>query len=176
MQPNLVIYFSHRGPNYVRGEILDLEQGNTEIVAGYICEAVGADMFEVRTVREYARDYRRCCAEAKAELDADARPDLIEYLVDVSGYDNIFVCGPCWCGPWPMPVFSALERLDLSGKRVFPVMTHEGSGFGHALRDLPRVCEGADIRPGLTVIGADARDSGPMVREWAVGAVRPDGA
>ena len=57
MSKNLVIYFSRKGQNYVDGKIVELEKGNTELVAEYIRDAVGADLFEIETVKEYPADY-----------------------------------------------------------------------------------------------------------------------
>lgn len=167
MSSNLIVYYSRRGQNYVNGSIRDLERGNTEIAAGFIRDAVGGDMFEIRTVKSYATDYHACTDEAKAELSEGARPELVEYLDDVSGYNGIFVCGPCWWGTYPMAVFSLLDRLDLDGKRLIPLMTHEGSGMGSSERDLRRMYPGADVRPGLAIHGADAERSASKVSSWA---------
>ena len=41
---SLVVFFSHAGENYAVGNIA---LGNTKIVADYICEATGADQFEI---------------------------------------------------------------------------------------------------------------------------------
>ena len=60
MSRNLVIYFSRKGQNYVDGNIVRLEKGNTELVAEYIRDAVGADLFEIETVKEYPDDYMEC--------------------------------------------------------------------------------------------------------------------
>ncbi len=63
------------------------------------------------------------------ELREHARPELKKYLDDISDYDHVFVCGPCWWGTYPVAVFTQLERLDFTGKKVMALMTHEGSGF-----------------------------------------------
>lgn len=47
-------------------------------------------------------------------------------MEDISDYDNIFVCGPCWWGTYPVAVFTQLERLDFTGKKVIPFMTNGG--------------------------------------------------
>ena len=52
MSRTLVIYYSRRGQNYVRGEVKELEKGNTELIAEYIRDAVGADLFELQTVKD----------------------------------------------------------------------------------------------------------------------------
>ena len=53
------------------------------------------------------------------------------------------------------------------GKRVFALMTHEGSGLGHCERDLKKVCVGATVGKGLAVHGADAARSEGAVATWA---------
>lgn len=103
---NLIIYYSRKGENYVNGRVENLAKGNTEIVAEFIQKAVGGDLFEIETVKEYSADYYECIDDAKAELRADARPELKKYLDGIDGYDNIFVCGPCWWGTFPMAVFT----------------------------------------------------------------------
>lgn len=167
MSKNLIIYYSRKGENYVNGSIKALEKGNTEICAEYIKKAVGGDLFEVRTVKPYADDYYTCIEEAKQELHENARPQLEEYINDISGYDNIFICGPCWWGTYPMAIFSQLDVLSFNGKRVIPLMTHEGSGMGSSERDLHRLCAGADFGKGMAVHGADANKSEQSVAEWA---------
>lgn len=168
MAKNLVIYYSRRGQNYSGGNIVELEKGNAELIAGYIEAATGADVFEVETVREYAEDYTKCTEEAKDELRQNARPALVKYLDSVAGYDNIFVVGPCWWGTYPMAMFTQLERLDFKGKKVLPVMTHEGSGMGSSERDLKRICKGAKIARGLAVQGTRAPQAEKTVADWAL--------
>ena len=167
MAKNLIIYYSRKGENYWNGSIKDLKKGNTEIVAEYIQKAVGGDLFEVETVKEYDKDYYKCIEEAKAELHSNERPELKKYLDSIDGYDNIFVCGPCWWGTYPMAVFTQLDRLDFTGKKVMAVMTHEGSGLGSCERDLKKICKGASFGKGLAIHGADAADSEMSVSEWA---------
>jgi flavodoxin len=167
MANNLIIYYSRKGENYVNGSVKNLNKGNTEIVAEFIQDAVGGDLFEVDTVEQYADDYYACIDEAKKELNDNARPELREYLDSIDEYDNIFVCGPCWWGTFPMAIFSQLERLDFTGKKVMAVMTHEGSGLGSCERDLKKICTGATFGKGLAVHGADAAKSEGTVSAWA---------
>ena len=167
MAKNLIIYYSRKGQNYWNGSIKNIAKGNTEIVAEFIQKAVGGDLFEIETVKPYATDYTRCTEEAQEELRAQARPELKRYLDSIEEYDNIFVCGPCWWGTYPMAVFTQLEKLDWSGKNVFAVMTHEGSGLGSCERDLKRICVGAAFGKGLAVHGADASKSEGTVSAWA---------
>lgn len=171
MAKNLIIYYSRKGQNYVNGDIKNLAKGNTEICAEYIQKAVGGDLFEVDTVKPYSEDYMICIEEAKAELRNNGRPELKKMLSDISEYDNVFVCGPCWWGTYPCAVFTQLEALDFTGKQVFPLMTHEGSGLAGAPAALRKYCNGATVGKGLAVHGADAASSEKEVASWAASLV-----
>ena len=171
MAKNLIIYYSRKGENYWNGSVKTIDKGNTEIVAEFIQKAVGGDLFEVDTVKPYAENYYACIEEAKQELRAGARPELKNYLDSIAEYDNVFVCGPCWWGTYPMAIFTQLEKLDWSGKKVMAVMTHEGSGLASSERDLKKICTGATFGKGLAVHGADASKSESTVATWAKKAV-----
>lgn len=168
MAKNLIIYYSRKGENYVNGSVRNLLKGNTEYVAKFIQKAVGGDLFEIQTVKEYSPSYMTCIEEAKEELRKEARPELKEYLDDLSDYENIFICGPCWWGIYPMAIYSLTDRLDFSGKKVMAVVTHEGSGLGSCERDLKKHLKGdPTYGRALAVHGADAPRSESEVSEWA---------
>ena len=167
MAKNLILYYSRTGENYWNGSIKSLTKGNTEIVAEFIQKAVGGDLFQVETVKPYAADYYACIDEAKKELNEKARPAIKKSLESIDEYDNVFVCGPCWWGTFPMAMFTQLEKLNWSGKKVMAVMTHEGSGLASSERDLKKTCAGATFGKGLAIHGADASKSENEVASWA---------
>ena len=87
----LIAYYSRKGQNYWNGSIKNLAKGNTEIVAEMIQKAVGGDLFEIETVKEYPADYTECTEAAKEELRAKARPELKSYPERIDNYDIIFL-------------------------------------------------------------------------------------
>ena len=163
---NLIVYYSRKGQNYWNGSIVDLAKGNTERVAEFVQKAVGGDLFEIETVREYSKDYMVCIEEAKAELREGARPELKKYPEYIEQYNTIFVGYPNWWGTMPMCVFTFLEKFDLTGKTIRPFCTHEGSGMGHSEADIRRVCPGAKVEKGLAIHGADVAKSRGAVENW----------
>ena len=169
MAKSLVVYYSRKGENHMPGGIQVLEKGNTEYAAEHIAAAVGADFFEIDTVKPYAENYRQCCMEAVAELKENARPEIRGFVADISGYDTIFVCYPCWCGTAPMCVFTFLEHYDLTGKKIAPLCTNEGSGLANSEADIAKACKGATVVPGLAVRGHQAKDSYEAIATWAKG-------
>lgn len=66
----------------------------------------------------------------------------------------------------PMPVFTFLEHFDFSGKTIRPFCTHEGSGLGHSVEDIRRLCPGARVEPGLAIRGTGVRTAVPALRAW----------
>lgn len=164
---NLIVYYSRTGENYWNGGIRTISKGNTERVAEFIQNAVGGDLFEVKTVKDYPADYYECIEEAQAELRANARPEVQEYLDNLDEYDTIFVGYPNWWGTCPMCLFTFLEHYDLSGKKIVPFCTNEGSGMGSSERDLKKVCKGANVVRGLSIHGAEAAESESVVAAWA---------
>lgn len=165
--PNLIVYFSRKGQNYCNGTIKNLTKGNTERVAEFIQRAVGGDLFKVETVKEYSEDYEECIDEAKREMYANARPQLKSYLDNLDKYDTLFVGYPSWWGTMPMAMFAFLEHYDLTGKRIIPFCTNEGSGMGSSELDLNRICKGAKVLSGLSIHGADSALSERRATEWA---------
>ena len=163
----LTIYFSHKGETYFPDGIKNVDKGNTEIAAEYIHKAVGGDLFEIETVKPYSGEYRKCCAEAKSEVDTNARPEIKNLPDSISPYDTIFVCYPNWCGTAPMCIMSFLDTYDLSGKKLIPLCTNEGSGMGNSERDLKNLYPNAIWKEGLSVRGHQAANSEDVIGEWA---------
>jgi len=166
MANSLVIYFSRSGENYFGGELKNIEKGNTEVIAEYIKDLDGADLFKVEPANEYPADYMKCIDVAKKEQQDDARPEIKETLSNINDYEVIYIGFPNWWGTLPMPMWTQLEQLDFTGKVVKPFVTHEGSGFGSSQRDLAKLCDGAEIKKGLSIPGANVYDAKDSVAHW----------
>lgn len=163
----LIAYYSRTGENYWNGNIRNISKGNTERVAEFIQNAVGGDLFQIDTVKPYAKDYYQCIEEAQEELRANARPEIKTYLDSLDAYDTIFIGYPNWWGTCPMCMFTFLEHYDLSGKTIIPFCTNEGSGMGSSERELRKICKGAKVEQGLSIHGAEAEQSEKQVTAWA---------
>lgn len=166
MAKRLILYYSRKGKNYKNGKVVDLERGHIEMIVNHIKEMIEADVFEVKPKVEYNEDYLLCTEEAQEEARIKARPELQEYLRDIREYEEVIIAGPNWWGTYPMVIFSQIEKLDFAGKRVFPVISHEGSGVADILKDLETYCEGAEIADELVIQGYDAQSASPIISLW----------
>ena len=166
MAKTLIAFYSRADENYFGGAMRYVKVGNTEIVCGIMKELLPADSFKIEMKNPYSPVYMTCIEEAKKDLRAKARPELVSMPKSIDGYDTIILAYPNYWGTMPMAVFTFLENYDFSGKTILPLCTNEGSGMGGSERDLRRACPGANVKSGLSITGSSAADSKESVRRW----------
>ena len=158
---SLIIYFSRADENYSVGYI---EKGNTEIVAEYLKELVGADMYKAEPLIPYAKDYKTCIEEAKTRI---GNAPIKETINDISNYDTIYIMTPIYWGTYAPELETAIKDLDFTGKKIRIITTHEGSGLGNVVNDVKRVCIGANVDDNaLAIYGHDAKNSKNKLENW----------
>lgn len=163
---SLVIYFSRADENYFGGTMIYIEKGNTEVIAEYIRDLTGADMFKIERKVPYSKDYMTCIEESKQENNTSARPEIVEYIDSIAKYEVIYIGGPVYWGLLPAPMVTLLEKLDFTGKIVRPFTTHEGSGLGNVPNQIKKICKGADVKDGLAITGSMVSSSKDKVENW----------
>lgn len=162
----IIIYFSRAGENWIDGGIRHTDVGNTERAAQIIHDLTGADLFKIEPVVPYPENYDECTTVAKHDQQTNARPEIKSYPKDLDKYDTVYLGYPNYWGTMPMAVFTLLDGCDFSGKVVKPFCTHEGSGLGHSMSDVRKMCPDADVRDGLAIVGSAAGDSVESIRKW----------
>ena len=162
----LIAYYSRAGENYFGGAYRVIPVGNTEKAAHMIAELTGADLFKIEQKTPYSDDYQTCIAEAKRDLQANARPELVTLPESLDGYDEIYLGYPNYWGTMPMAVYTFLEHYDFTGKVIHPFCTHEGSGLSNTVRDIQKAAKGATVAPGLAIHGSDVNDAKAKLKGW----------
>ena len=165
MNKKLVVYFSHKGENYSKGRIVNLEKGKTEIAAEMISNILNADIFEIVAEKEYPFNCNECIQIAKKELRENSKIKL-KQDIDIKDYDTIFVGYPNWWGTMPMPVWTFLEEKDFTNKKVLPFCTHEGSGLGKSESDIKKLIGDAEVLKGLAINGSEVNNSEKQIKKW----------
>lgn len=90
----LTVYFSLKGETITPQMTVEvLEKGHTAVAAEFIQQAVGGELFEIETVKEYIKDHMKMIYEAKDELSQEIRPELKSYP-DISEFDTVFLGYP----------------------------------------------------------------------------------
>ncbi len=162
----LLAYFSRPGENYYYGDRVDLEVGNTEVLAGMIRDRVDCDVHRIEAADAYPEDYEATVARNVREQDTDARPAIANPLPAIESYDVVLLASPIWNVQPPRIMLTFADALDFDGKRVHPITTHAMSGLGTAERDYTQACRGATIGYGLAVRGEKVTAAGPAVDAW----------
>ena len=166
MAKTLIAFFSRADENYFGGAMRYVKVGNTEIVANIVKDLIPADTFKIEMKEPYSPVYMTCIEEAKKDLRAKARPELVFMPESIGEYDTVILAYPNYWGTMPMAVFTFLEAFDFTGKTILPLCTNEGSGMGGSERDIKATCPGADVKKGLSVTGSEAANSKTSVQKW----------
>ena len=167
MAKTLIAYFSRADENYFGGAMRYVKVGNTEIVCNLMKELIDADSFKIEMKNPYSPVYMTCIEEAKKDLRAGTRPELVALPESIDGYDTVVLAYPNYWGTMPMAVFTFLEAFDFAGKRILPLCTNEGSGMGGSEKHLKKVCPDAKIEKGLSITGNQAAQSQDKAAKWA---------
>ena len=150
MAKTLIAFFSRADENYFGGAMRYVKVGNTEIVANIIKDLIPADSFKIEMKNPYSPVYMTCIEEAKKDLRAKARPELVSLPGSIDEYDTVILAYPNY---W-------------SGKTILPLCTNEGSGMGSSEREIKKTCPGAAVKKGLPITGSTAASSKSSVERW----------
>lgn len=162
----LVAFYSRADENYFSGGCRYVTVGNTEKVAKVISEMTGADLFKIEQKIPYAADYNTCIEQAKKDLQAKARPELVSMPDNLDGYDEIYLGYPNYWGDMPMAMYTFLEKFDWKGKTIHPFCTHEGSGLSGMEGKIQSACKGAVVMKGLAIQGSFADNARAAIEKW----------
>ena len=122
--------------------------GSTEKVAGYIADALNADLFVLECVDGYtSSDLNWTDSESrvvKEHNDESLRNvSLVKAPPDNwDEYDTVFIGYPIWWGIAAWPVNSFIRNNDFSGKTVIPFCTSASSGLGNSAELLEEMAGG----------------------------------
>ena len=162
-QKSLIIYFSRADENYSVGY---LEKGNTEVIAEYISDITGGDLFKVEPLNPYSKDYNTCIKEA-GDRQASHNAPIKASIPDISNYEVIYIGSPIYWGTMPEELFTALKNVDFTGKTIRVFITHEGSGLANVPSDVKRICQGANVLPNsLAIRGSSVSTARNTVEDW----------
>ena len=162
----LIVFYSRADENYFGGSMKYIEVGNTEKAAKMLTELTGADIFKIEQKKPYSANYRTCVEQARKDKQENARPELVALPEDFDKYNEIYLGYPNYCGTMPMAVYTFLESLDFSGKRIHPFCTHEGSGLAGTERDIQKAAKGAVVEKGLAIHGSSVDSAKNALQKW----------
>ncbi len=170
----LIVYFSRVGNTNFPAEVdavsgaslmLDGKEkiGNAQMIAELVQSVAGGEIFEIQTEKIYPADYGATVQVAKEEFSSGELPAL-KNLPDVESFDKIILIYPLWWSTLPKPVENFLRSCDLTDKKIFPIVTHGGGGFGESIDALKNFTR-AEISEPLEIYSSDIPSARKIIFE-----------
>lgn len=148
----LVAYFSY--------------SGTTKGVAEAIGEKTGADLFEIKTQKEYSNVY----TESNSEIRRNEKPELTDTVEQMESYDIIFVGYPIWWSDMPQIMYTFFDTYDFSGKTIIPFTVHGGSGLSGTVSRIQKLEPNASVyKKALSIDRDNVGKSESKITTWLSG-------
>lgn len=146
---------------------------NCQFIAQAIQQAVGGDLFAIKTVQNYPETHQPLLDFVYDELRQNVRPELFSVIENLEDYDVIFLGYPNWNGDLPMPLYTFLETYDFSGKTIIPFVTHGGNGFSNTVSTISSLQpEAMVLTDGLSISRNNVSDATQDAMDWATQILR----
>lgn len=144
-----------------------LAPGNAAMMAQWIQEETGGDLFSIQVTEPYSSDYDTCLDRAADEKAEDARPELKTHVENMNDYNIVFLGFPNWWYTIPMAIHSFVEEYNFSGKTVIPFVTHGTGGLANCINDLTDALpESTQVLEPIGVYRDDVKDAQPEIQQW----------
>lgn len=101
-------------------------EGTTELIAQAIAAITQADLLNIKPVNELKSKGFSKYFWGGSQVFMKKTPDLIDFDVDLSQYDQIFVGSPIWAGTYAPPIKSFFKHSALVNKKIYFFYTHDG--------------------------------------------------
>ena len=111
-------------------------EGNTEYAANRIADKLGADTLRLYPVKEYKSSGLGKFLEGGRDAMRGAKPELMDYDVNLAKYDRIIIGFPVWASNIAPPIRTFIKENDLRGKKIAAFACQGGAGAEKAFGKL----------------------------------------
>lgn len=140
--------------------------GNTWKVAEEIRRQTGAVLCEIYPKQPYPMLFESLLARVRWEVEAGFLPGLFPINERIEDYGRIFVGTPNWCGTVAPPITAFLKGNNMEGRLLMPFYSHCGGGKGNVEEDIRRMCPGATVGEGISVVNDGGSTLAENIAFW----------
>ena len=119
----LVAYFIQKGK-----ETSGSKKIAEQVVAALKEKGHDSTEFAITPVETYPEDKATFETVTRLEKDNRTRPAIVDKVGKMHDYKYVVVVAPNWYDDVPMAVYTFFDEYDFGGKRVVPVINHDGTG------------------------------------------------
>lgn len=134
---NLIIYYSY--------------EGNTEEVVKGIQGVIEADVLKLVPKKENKTKSLFRFVWGGMQVYLTKKPELEEYNIDLSKYDNIIIASPCWFGTYAPPINTFLLDNKIQNKNIY-LLVCNGGNLRNTWKNYENVLEGNNIVSKLDLV------------------------
>lgn len=113
-------------------------EGNTRAAAEKLAGRLGADLFEVRTVKPYPKKGLAKFLVGGKDATLGKLPAIEALDIDPSAYDVVVLAFPLWAGKAAAPINSALDKLRFGMARVAVMVSSASGDAGSCAGDIAK--------------------------------------
>lgn len=110
---NLIVYYSY--------------EGNTEEIVKGIQKEIEADVLELKPKKEKKTKSLFRFVWGGMQVYMTKKPELEDYNIDLSKYDNIIIGSPCWFGTYAPPINTFLLDNKIENKNIYLFVCNGGN-------------------------------------------------
>ncbi len=110
---NLIVYYSY--------------EGNTDELVKGMKNVIEADVLELKPKKEKKTTSLFRFVWGGMQVYMTKKPELEEYKIDLSEYDNIIICSPCWFGTFAPPINTFLSENKITNKNIYLFVCNGGN-------------------------------------------------
>lgn len=102
-------------------------EGNTKLIAELISKEINGDLIELKCKKEFpSKGFKKYFWGGKSAIFRET-PELINFNVDLSKYENIFLGTPVWAGTYA-PAFNTFFRDNSISNKNIGLFVCSGGG------------------------------------------------
>lgn len=151
---NLIVYYSY--------------EGNTEELVKGMQEVIDADVLKFVPKKEKKTKSLFRFVWSGMQVYMTKKPELEEYHVDLSKYDNIIIGSPCWFGTYAPPIHTFLLDNKMKNKNIY-LFVCNGGNLRNTWKNYEEVLKGNHIVSKLDLvypIKNGIEDAKKKTNEW----------
>ena len=157
---NLIVYYSY--------------EGNCDEIANAIKEVTKADILKLVPKKEKKTKSLFRFVWGGMQVYMTKKPELEEYNIDLSKYDNIFIGSPVWFGTYAPPINTFLSENKIENKNI-SIFICSGNNKRNTFKNFEEALKGNKIVDKIEFVypiknGIFA--SQLKAKEWAMNCIR----
>ena len=134
---NLIVYYSY--------------EGNTEELVKGMKNVIEADVLKVVPKKEKISKGLFRFVWGGMQVYMTKTPELEEYNIDLSQYDNIIIGSPCWFGTYAPPINTFLTENTIKDKNIY-LFVCNGGNMRNTWRNYEKALKGNKIVSKLDLV------------------------